>query len=52
MFKNRIGTEGCSNPVGMAGRLRPRRRAEEAQLLPHGKRADWSGNQRYEFYFD
>jgi len=38
-----IGTEGCSTPVGVAGRLRPRRRAEEAQLTPHGKRVAWSG---------
>jgi len=34
-----IGTEGCSTPVGIAGRLRPRRSDsdEEAQLTPHGK---------------
>jgi len=42
-----IGTEGCSTPVGNAGRLRPRRSVcdEEAQLTPLGKRASWSGNQ-------
>jgi hypothetical protein len=26
-----IGTKGCSTPVGYAGRLRPRRLAEEAK---------------------
>jgi len=31
MTKNVIGTEGHSTPVGIAGRLRPRRLAEEAQ---------------------
>jgi len=31
--------------VGDAGRLRPRRLAEEAQLTPHGKGASWSCNQ-------
>jgi hypothetical protein len=31
--------------VGIAGRLRPRRLAEEAQLTPHGKGASWSYNQ-------
>jgi len=31
--------------VGIAGRLRPRRLAEEAQLPPHGKGATWSCNQ-------
>jgi len=35
----------CETPVGIAGRLRPRRLAEEAQLTPHGKRASWSCNQ-------
>jgi hypothetical protein len=35
----------CETPVGMAGRLRPRRLAEEAQLSPHGKGASWSCNQ-------
>jgi hypothetical protein len=35
--------------VGIAGRLRPRRLAEEAQLTPHGKRATWSGNQLITF---
>jgi hypothetical protein len=31
--------------VGVAGKLRPRRLAEEAQLTPHGKGASWSCNQ-------
>ena len=31
--------------MGVAGRVRPRRLAEEAQLTPHGKRASWNGNQ-------
>jgi hypothetical protein len=31
--------------VGIAGRVRPRRLAEEAQLTPHGKGASWSYNQ-------
>jgi hypothetical protein len=35
----------CETPVGISGRLRPRRLAEEAQLTPHGKRATWSCNQ-------
>jgi len=35
----------CETPVGIAGRLRPRRLAEEAQLTPHGKGAIWSCNQ-------
>jgi hypothetical protein len=37
----------CETPVGIAGRLRPRRSDsdEEAQLTPHGKRATWSCNQ-------
>ncbi len=30
--------------MGVAGRLRPRRLAEEAQLTPHGKRASCNGN--------
>jgi len=25
----------CENPVGIAGRLRPRRLAEEAEVSPH-----------------
>jgi len=29
----------CETPVGLAGRLRPCRHAEEAQLTPHGKGA-------------
>jgi hypothetical protein len=37
----------CETPVGIAGRLRPRRSVcdEEAQLTPHGKGASWSCNQ-------
>jgi hypothetical protein len=35
----------CETPVGIAGRRRPRRLAEEAQLTPHGKGASWSCNQ-------
>jgi hypothetical protein len=37
----------CETPVGIAGRLRPRRSDsdEEAQLTPHGKGASWSCNQ-------
>jgi hypothetical protein len=35
----------CETPVGIAGRLRPRRLAEEAQLTPRGKGASWSCNQ-------
>jgi len=37
----------CETPVGIEGRLRPRRSDsdEEAQLTPYGKRASWSGNQ-------
>jgi hypothetical protein len=31
--------------MGIAGRLRPRRLAEEAQASPHGKGASWSCNQ-------
>jgi len=30
--------------MGLAGRLRPRRLAEEAQVSPHGKRAPCNGN--------
>jgi len=44
-MKKLIGTEGCSTPMGLAGRLRPRRLSEEAQVSPHGKRASCSGNQ-------
>jgi hypothetical protein len=29
----------CETPVGIAGRLRPRKLAKEAQLTPHGKGA-------------
>jgi hypothetical protein len=35
----------CETPMGIAGRLRPRRSDsddEEAQLTPHGKGATWS----------
>jgi hypothetical protein len=37
----------CETPVGIAGRLRPRRSEsdEEAQLTPHGKRVSWNCNQ-------
>jgi len=36
----------CETPVGIAGRLRPRRsdNDEEAQLTPNGKGATWSCN--------
>jgi len=39
--------EDSETPVGIAGRLRPRRSDsdEEAQLKPHGKGATWSCNQ-------
>jgi len=40
-----IGTKGCSTPVGKEGRVRPRRRAEETYLSPHGKWVSFSGNQ-------
>jgi len=38
----------CETPMGIAGRLRPRRSDsdEEAQLTPHGKGATWSCNQQ------
>jgi hypothetical protein len=44
-----IGTEGCSTPMGYAGNLRLHRneRDEEAQVSPHGKRANCSGNQHH-----
>ena len=35
--------------MGVAGQVRPRRRAEEAHRTPHGKRASWSGNRRNPF---
>jgi hypothetical protein len=35
----------CKTPVGIAGRLRPCRLAEEAQLTPYGKGASWICNQ-------
>jgi len=47
-FKREVDYSGrCETPVGIAGRLRPRRSDsdEEAQLTPHGKRATWSYNQ-------
>jgi len=34
-----IATEGCSTPVGMAGKLRPRRPCRGGSASPHGKRA-------------
>jgi hypothetical protein len=48
-FKTEVDYNGrCETPVGKAGRLRPRRLAEEAQLTPPpppGKGASWSCNQ-------
>jgi hypothetical protein len=45
-FKSNDDYNGrCETPVGIAGRLRPRRLAEEAQASPHGKGASWSCNQ-------
>jgi hypothetical protein len=39
-FKTEVDYNGrCEAPVGITGRLRPRRLAEEAQASPHGKRA-------------
>jgi hypothetical protein len=37
----------CETPMGIAGRLRPRRSDsdEEAQLTPQGKGASWNCNQ-------
>ncbi len=41
-----VGWSGrCETPMGVAGRVRPRRLAEEAQLTPHGKGASCNGNQ-------
>uniref|UniRef100_UPI0038B3FA9C hypothetical protein n=1 Tax=Gottfriedia luciferensis TaxID=178774 RepID=UPI0038B3FA9C len=37
-------------PMGVAGRVRPRRLAEEAQLTPHGKRASCNGNHQHSFF--
>jgi hypothetical protein len=48
ILKTEVDYNGrCETPVGMAGRLRPRRSDsdEEAQLTPHGKGATWSCNQ-------
>jgi hypothetical protein len=45
MLSKLIGAEGCSTPAGIAGQVRPRRRAEEAHRQPRGKRASCSGNQ-------
>jgi hypothetical protein len=41
----------CETPMGIAGRLRPRRSDsdEEAQLTPQGKGATWSCNQLTHF---
>ncbi|PEJ59191.1 hypothetical protein CN692_06850 [Bacillus sp. AFS002410] len=50
ILKKLIGTKGCSTPMGNAGRLRPRRRAEEAQVSPHGKRESCSGNQPHKTF--
>jgi len=47
-FKTEVDSGGrCETPVGIAGRLRPRRNDsdEEAQLTPHGKGATWSCTQ-------
>jgi len=47
-LKTEVDSGGrCETPVGIAGRLRPRRSVsdEEAQLTPHGKGATWSCNQ-------
>ncbi len=35
--------------MGVAGRVRPRRLAEEAQLTPHGKRASCKGNHQHSY---
>jgi len=48
ILKTEVDYNGrCETPVGIAGRLRPRRSVcdEEAQLTPHGKGASWSCNQ-------
>jgi hypothetical protein len=47
-FTTKVDYNGrCETPVGIAGRLRPHRSDsdEEAQLMPQGKGATWSGNQ-------
>jgi len=46
IFKTEVDYNGrCETPVGITGRVRPRRLAEEAQLTPHGKGVTWSCNQ-------
>ncbi|TYS84946.1 hypothetical protein FZC88_22390 [Rossellomorea aquimaris] len=45
MLRKLIGVEGCPTPAGIAGQVRPRRRAEKAHRQPRGKRASCSGNQ-------
>jgi hypothetical protein len=48
ILKTEVDYNGrCETPVGIAGRLRPRRSDsdEEAQLTPQGKGATWSCNQ-------
>ena len=45
ILKTEVDYNGrCETPVGIAGRLRPRRSGsdEEAQLTPQGKGASWS----------
>ncbi|WP_407920406.1 hypothetical protein, partial [Gottfriedia luciferensis] len=39
IFKDLDWSGRWETPMGVAGRVRPRRLAEEAQLTPHGKRA-------------
>ena len=48
ILKAKVDYNGrCETPMGIAGKLRPRRSVcdEEAQLTPHGKRASCSCNQ-------
>jgi hypothetical protein len=48
ILKTEVDYSGrCEIPVGIAGRLKPRRSDsdEEAQLTPQGKGASWSCNQ-------
>jgi hypothetical protein len=52
ILKTEVDYNGrCETPVGIAGRLRPRRSDsdEEAQLTPQGKGATWSCNQLTHF---
>jgi hypothetical protein len=52
ILKRKVDYSGrCETPLGIAGRLRPRRSVcdEEAQLSPHGKGATWSCNQLTHF---